>query len=71
MFARQGIDAVEAFFQCLLPLWVGIEVIEKAIEFADRFFNLYLRTGQQIDGLAKRAGLVLKSSQALQARGQR
>ena len=36
MLARQAINAVQAVFQLLLTLWVGVEVIDEAIEFADR-----------------------------------
>src|SRR5690606_9341431 len=42
MFARQGIDAVQALFQGLLALRVGVEMVQKAVQLADRFFYLDL-----------------------------
>ncbi|MNE41766.1 hypothetical protein D3C80_1358540 [compost metagenome] len=53
VLAGQGIDSVEAFFQGLQAHWVGVEVIEEAVELAHGFLDLDLRTGDQVGGLAQ------------------
>jgi len=46
MFARQGVDGVEALFYFLQARRVGVEMIQEAVELAHGFFYLDLRTGQ-------------------------
>ena len=70
VLARQTVDAVEAILQLLLTLRVGIEVIDEAIEFADGFLHLDLRTGQQVGGLAECAGLIAEGAKPVEAGGQ-
>ncbi|GBH19934.1 Hemolysin activation/secretion protein [Pseudomonas syringae pv. actinidiae] len=53
VLARQRIDSIESLFKLLQAGWIGIEMIQKAIQFAYGFFYLDLRTGQQACGLAQ------------------
>ncbi len=46
MFACQGVDGIQALLYFLQAGWVGIEVVEKAIELSHGFFNLDLCAGQ-------------------------
>ena len=71
VFARQGIDSVEAFLDVLQTRRVCLEVVEKTIEFADRFFHLDLRRGQHRGGFAQRVRCIADAAQAIQAGGQR
>ena len=71
MLACQGVDGVQALFEKLLTLRVGVEVIEEAIQLADCFFDLDLRTGQQVAGFVQGAALAAKGAQAVEAGGQR
>ena len=59
MFARQGVDGVQAFFYFLQACWVCVEVIKEAVEFAHGLLDLDLRTGQQGGGLVQRAGRIV------------
>ncbi|MCY1522118.1 hypothetical protein D9M68_569630 [compost metagenome] len=70
MLARQGVDRVQALFHLLKALGVGIEMIEKAVELANRFFYLDLRTGQQVGRFAQGTWLALEGAQAVEAAGQ-
>jgi hypothetical protein len=56
MLARQTVDGVQALFQQLLALRVGVEMVEEAIQLADRFLDLALRAGQQVGRPGRRAG---------------
>ncbi|MNH46163.1 hypothetical protein D3C79_1088330 [compost metagenome] len=56
VLAGQGIDGVETLFQGLQAHWVGVEVVEKAIELAHGFLDLDLCTGDQGGGLAQGLG---------------
>ena len=38
--ARQAVDGIQAFLQQLLALRVGIEMIDEAVQFADRLLDL-------------------------------
>ena len=69
VFARQAIDGVQALLQQLLALRVGIEVIDEAVQFADRLLDLDLRAGQQVGGFAQ-CRLVAEAAQAVEAGGQ-
>ena len=70
MFARQGIDGVEAFFELLQACWISVEVVKEAIQLAHGFFDLDLRAGQQVGGLAQGARGVADARQAVEADSQ-
>ncbi|MCY1445683.1 hypothetical protein D9M71_622100 [compost metagenome] len=70
MLARQAVDGVQPLFQHLQPVGIGIEVVDEAVQFADRFLHLYLRAGQQVDRLGQRRRLALEGGQAVQAGGE-
>ncbi|MCY1439946.1 hypothetical protein D9M71_562000 [compost metagenome] len=70
VFAGEGIDAVETFFELLQARGVGVEVIKEAVQLADRFFNLDLCAGDHVGGFAQRLGRILHCGQAIEAGGQ-
>lgn len=70
MFARQCINGVETFFKLLQSGRIGIEVIQKTVQFAYRFFYLYLRAGQQPCGLAQGGRRMVDAAKTMQAGGQ-
>ena len=67
MFARQGINGVEALFEVLQTARVGVEMVDKAVEFPHRLFDLNLCAGQQVSGFAQRARVAVDARQAVEA----
>ncbi|MNH31921.1 hypothetical protein D3C79_923320 [compost metagenome] len=70
VFAGEGIDAVETFFELLQARGVGVEVIKETVQLADRFFNLDLCTGDHVGGFAQCFGRILHCCQAIEAGSQ-
>ena len=70
VLASEGVDGIQPLFQHLLALRIGVEVIDEAVQLADRLFDLNLRARQQIDCFAQGLRLVLEGAQTLQAAGQ-
>lgn len=70
VLARQCIDSIKTLFKLLQSGRVGVEVIQKTVQFAYRFFNLYLRAGQQTSGLAKGGRRMVDAAQPMQAGSQ-
>ncbi|MCY1407251.1 hypothetical protein D9M71_225460 [compost metagenome] len=70
VFARQGINGVQALFELLQARRVGIEVVEEAVQFADGFFYLNLRAGNQVGSLAEGARCIVHGGEAVEADGQ-
>ncbi|MNN41009.1 hypothetical protein D3C81_1551020 [compost metagenome] len=70
MFARQGVDGVEALFQGLQAHGVGVEIVEEAVEFAYGFFYLDLCAGDEVGGFTQRLGGVGCGAQAIEAGGE-
>ncbi|MNV82456.1 hypothetical protein D3C71_1761920 [compost metagenome] len=70
MLARQRIDSVEAFFQCLQAHGVGVEVVEKTVELTHGFLDLDLRAGDQVGCFAQCLWRVGGGTQAVEAGGE-
>ncbi|MCY1426520.1 hypothetical protein D9M71_423420 [compost metagenome] len=70
VLARQTVDAVQALLDLLLALWVGLEVVDEAVETAHRLLDLDLCAGQQADGLVEGGRLAAASAQAVDAAAQ-
>ncbi len=71
VLAGQGVDGVQAFFEVLLALRVGIEVIDEAVQFAHGLLDLDLRAGQQVARFAQRTALAAEGAKPVEAGGQR
>lgn len=67
VLARQGINDVQALLDLLLAIGIGIEVVDEAVQFADRLLDLDLRAGQQVDRFAESGGLAAERGQAVEA----